>query len=706
MNDPLESDIQFAVEAFSDLNTRKDTTNFQFDREDMVEELRHYVHPKPSYFSTPRGKAYLMVLLFWHSRNLRHSYDYFMENRNDLSMEFIANKDKKLHDCLVLVSIGTRSFAEFIKEIMNAFFGIDFLDASKKDLREGMKFVLSAMKCSYKFEEEHKTFKNNLAVIWNALRDYTISRFGEDDKFVKDLIYLYHVSFAPISQENTFFKSHKYEKKVFVEDLVRDLSLMVGALDRHKDPKPEYVPVVARFASNYRRNLDKIDWPYGSLESIKAIEAIEAYVLNHCHSIKDYEAVKSDLSPQSIIVHIYNHFGSLETDYWSEEYVMHFDEAAQAYYSDFDFAFFQIASSMDTADSIAKGRESKGFKNPQGLMQILIVIDIMLKVVVNEDEEILLQYPGPDYVSVLGRLKDALSSNVDMLGEYMELRDVSDDSDEVYNAVMDMYDAAVMVNKCLNAIITSSGLISTPVFTSERIVLYDSIEASRLESDLDDEDVEISPALDYDYANYDEAALEEVVMNRLMRISNSSYSKHRISNMTVDTMKKAIDTLTLEHYDWLRLLKQAEFLLGHFRDFGDPHNGIGDFDWTFVYVCLAKAYEMLLANFIDHMVIKHSLKKSFELNLKYGKTKKVYIKGNSWRSNISLGVLRAIIDDHISPNLGRKKDLVLFNKRLVTLVRNDRNRYLHNRLISSYYELHRVLIDRVYEAICMVLGEA
>jgi hypothetical protein len=626
MNDSLESNIQIAMEAFSDLNIKKDTTNFRFDREDMVEELRKYVYPKPSYFSTPRGKAYLLVLLFWHSRNLRHSYDFFMENQNDLDMEFIANKDKKLHDCLVSVSAGNRSFAEFLKEIMNAFFGIDFLDASKKDLRAGMKFVLSVRMESYKFDEEHKTFKNNRAVIWNALRDYTISRFGEDDKFVKDLIYLYHVSFAPISQGNTFFKSHKYEKRVFVEDLVRDLALMVGALDIHKDPKPEYVPVVARFASNYRKSLHKIDWPYGSLEAIKAIEAIEAYALNHCNSIKDYEAAKSALSPQSIIVHIYNHFDSLEKDYWSEEYVMHFDEAAQAYYGDFDFAFFQIASSMDNADSIAKGRESKGFKDPQGLTKILNVIDIMLKVVVNENEEILLQYPGPDYVSFLGRLKDALSSNVDVLGEYMELRDVSDDSDEVYNAVMEMYDAAVMVNKCLNVIITSSGLISTPVFTAERIDLYDSIEASRSESDSDDEDVEISPASDYDYTNYDEPALEEVVMNRLMRISNSSYSKHRIPKMTVDAMKKAIDALTFEHYDWLRLLKQAEFLLGHFRDLGDSHDGIGDFDWTFVYVSLTKAYEMLLANFIHYMVnIKHSLEKVFEFNLEYGKTKKVYI---------------------------------------------------------------------------------
>ena len=99
---------------------------------------------------------------------------------------------------------------------------------------------------------------------------------------------------------------------------------------------------------------------------------------------------------------------------------------------------------------------------------------------------------------------------------------------------------------------------------------------------------------------YVKASFEECIIQELIEIGISPYYRFKIS-LDEDELRKSIKKVNKEKYNWLHLLSISEYLYNKHKDYDGEEDSLEIKDWSFIYLPITKAIEMLLCNLIQHI---------------------------------------------------------------------------------------------------------
>ena len=119
--------------------------------------------------------------------------------------------------------------------------------------------------------------------------------------------------------------------------------------------------------------------------------------------------------------------------------------------------------------------------------------------------------------------------------------------------------------------------------------------------------------------------------------------------------KKKLKSHLCQKYNWHKLLMQAEYLLGFYDKSDFSKLDSVSFDWTFIYILLAKSIETLVANYVEiktkEIKEKGLIKEAFIY--RFNKRHKIDVSQSDWRSDLTIRDYQQIINIYIVPFMAK-----------------------------------------------------
>lgn len=195
----------------------------------------------------------------------------------------------------------------------------------------------------------------------------------------------------------------------------------------------------------------------------------------------------------------------------------------------------------------------------------------------------------------------------------------------------------------------------------------------------------------------------DVIIDKLYNVSNSYFSSTIINKQyNKDELRNIINESYKNKDGWVELIIQAEYIIGLFENQFSFKDELDNFDLIFIYVLYTKSTEGLLADFVKKIHMKKNI--LFTYIFKHNKKHTISFLDQNWRKGLTIIDYENILYSFLVKQNYEETKIEDLRIRIKTLLRDDRNRYIHLDKLEGFENLKNKYIEDIYTLVLILLS--
>ncbi|MFA7076204.1 MAG: hypothetical protein WC152_05995 [Candidatus Izemoplasmatales bacterium] len=677
-------------------------------------------------YISEEGIINLLCELLYKSSNINTALQFYLDNQDHINLDILKNKDFNYYQIIESYN-KEKSIKVYNQTFLSIYYQIEIDLSSIKKFHHSAVSILKSLDDydSYQNNADYGFYTNDVLVInsiFSILKEYFKDDHQYYDMFFElSVIKFRSYDFHGINRTLLEKEAFEIQKLDFMNSLKRIIQKKSIISEKEYDKISDILSSLMFYDKEQHKNV----------KFLNSSENIKFELLSKLDMKEKYSYLINKHQLGTILKYILLYESETRDEKMMRLFVNSLMEIPECFFNDYDNLIDHISYIDKLLDNAKDGLENLDYmeiydflaskyidlKNTFDLIQFELTKTSSIKRISSKEENE--DVENDDYTNFLANVLDYSYYNKEIYEHYDEILNIYEGLFSIKTAIdnhpnrhrtyyvtevtEDLYiDLGVTLDYLADIIHTYYAFDLDIQDCLKKFIIF-ALELNKEEDNIQEELININ----YDFESYSEEKLEEVVITKLENFANSSYYKNKIVPLKTDEIQEKIKKSLMPKYNWHKLLMQAEYLLGFYDKSDFSKLDSVSFDWTFIYILLAKSIETLVANYVEikmkEINEKGLIKEAFIY--RFNKRHKIDVSQSDWRSDLTIRDYQQIINIYIVPFMAKSHTSGLLNERIKSLFREDRNKLLHDEILLGFNQLKKYHFENIYHLIYLIISE-